>query len=80
MALQEVLAGWAPHYAESALQPPGFAGVTCLLSTVFGCTALQKDLRGLISPHTVFARLGTSVFPSAILGTLVSSVLRCSGI
>lgn len=35
MALQEVLAGWAPHYAESAPQPPGFAGVTCLLSTVW---------------------------------------------
>lgn len=79
MALQ-VLARWAPHYAESAPQPPGFAGVTCLLSTVFGCTTLQKDLRVHISLQIAFARLGTSVFPSAILGTLASSVLRCVGI
>lgn len=45
MALQVLLARWAPHCAESAPQPPGFAGVTCLLSIVFGCTALRKDLR-----------------------------------
>lgn len=35
-SLQEGLARWAPHCAESAPQPPGFAGVTCLPSTMLG--------------------------------------------
>lgn len=68
LALQEVLARWAPHYAESAPQPPGFAGVTCLLSTVFGCTTLQKDLRVHISLQTVFCPFGNLSFPICNIG------------
>lgn len=80
LALQEVLARWASHGAESAPQPPGFAGVIRLSSTVLGAQHCGKDFGGSVSPQTSFARLGTSVFPSAILGTLVSPVLRCVGI
>lgn len=44
LALQEGLAGWAPHYAESAPQPPGFAGVTCLQSTVLDAQHCGRSL------------------------------------
>lgn len=66
MALQ-VLAGWAPHYAESAPQPSGFAG-DLLTEYCAWVHSTAQGPQGTHRPTDSFCTFGNLSFPICNIG------------